>query len=138
MRGRDKIAKELSISGNSFYMYLHEEEIKLAKKGDVAFFSVLETKATDPWRTFETSGFKGYLKAKISDGKEWNHINLAEIFEFRENFFSKQDIPLNVYYLCSELIKLQKGLKLYKTYRDHYSIYQYEREGYKGRKDKFK
>ncbi len=138
MRGNDKVAKELIISGNSFFTYIHEEEFKLAKKGDVAFYSVLETKATDPWRTFKKNGIKGYLKAKIFDGKEWNYINLTEIFEFKENFFSKHEIPINVFYLCSELISKQKNTKLYKTYRDHYSIYQYEREGYKGRKDKLK
>lgn len=135
MRGQSKIVKSLIISGRVFLDIRDSEEISSAQKGDIYLFLVLELQQYDAEKIYETKGYRGYFKAKIFDGYKWCHIDNNELFENKENHFSKSEISLYTFELCKQLLVQKKDIELFRGYREHYSLFLPEREGYRGRKD---
>lgn len=133
MRGQDKPAKSLTLSGN-IYLLNHDESTSITlQKGDLRCYLSTDCKS-DTKSRYQQKGQKGFFKAEIYDGREWHLIDTIDFFECKENYYSKNEIPIHTYTLCKEIFLAKSGTILYKTYRNHYSTHLYEREGYKGKK----
>lgn len=135
MRGQEKKVKTLTISGNIYLLHLHKEEIKSASVGDIYLYLNDEEElypiiAND----YQIKGYKGYFKAKIFDGNIWCLLNNLDFFEDRIHQFTKHEICLYTYENCQERLSEYKDTPVYRTYRDHYSIYLHESNDFKGKK----
>lgn len=131
-RGKAKKIRSLTLSGNVYLKYeiLPEQEFN---PGDIMVYinndSISYIKGS-----YYNSGYSGYLKLNIYDGREWQHIIESEFFEHKENFFSKKEYPIDTYNLIKEIIEGKAGELVYRTYRSHYSTYLHEMNVFKGKK----
>ena len=135
MRGHVKNLKSLHISGNVFLEEIDIEEIIAAKKGDIILYPVVERSVVDLAKFYYKKGCRGYFKAKIYDDYNWCHIDMLDLFDDKQHYFSKSEIPIYTYNLCKSMLEDMKDTELFKTYREHYTLDMPERNGFKGRKD---
>jgi len=139
MRGRAKNQKKLTISGVSFLELRDDERLCEAAAGDVFFQVDVEGAHYPNDGTYAFKGYKGHFRLRIFDGKIWAFLNQHEFFTNKENQFSKSEFPINCYDLCADMMKKFAGTTIYRTYRDHYTITQYQPNDFKGKKgNKFK
>jgi hypothetical protein len=139
MRGRTKNQKKLVISGVTFLEMHSEIVLENLEAGDLLFCIDVEAPFYPNDGSYAFSGYKGCFRMKVFDGKIWALLNAQEFFDQKENCFNKTEYPITCYNLCSELIKKFAGLTLYKTYRDHYTLREYQPNDFKGKKgNKFK
>jgi hypothetical protein len=135
MRGHVKNLKSLHITGNIFLEEIDIDEITSAVKGDILLYPVVERSVVDLSQFYYKKGCRGYFKAKIYDGYNWCHIDMLDLFDDKQNYFSKTEIPIYTFKLCKSVIEDMKDMELFKTYREHYTKDMPERHGFKGRKD---
>ncbi len=139
MRGRAKNQKKLVISGSVYLELQSEEQILSAEAGDILFYIDVEAPFYPNDGSYSFNGYKGCFKMKIFDGKIWAYLNHHEFFDNKENQFSKNEYPINCYKLCVEVIKKFAGTTIYRGYRDHYTLTEYQPNDFKGKKgNKFK
>jgi hypothetical protein len=136
MRGQAKTVKSLFLSGNVYLKYEDEEALETPEKGDICLY--LNTENTDKTRIkgdYFRTGYAGYYKAEIFDGKEWQFLNVNDFCEHKEHYFSKSERSFDTYTLCSEFFRNAAGAEVFKGYRGgHYSLHQYVPGVYKGKK----
>lgn len=136
MRGQAKTVKSLFLTGNVYLKYEDEEQMAAPEKGDIFMYLNTEntTKVAIKGDYFRT-GYAGYFKADIFDGKEWQLLNIGEFCEDKENYFTKSECSIDTYHFCSELLRQKEGAEVFKGYRGgHYSLYQHVPGVYKGKK----
>lgn len=135
MRGQTKNIKSLTLTGKVYLLHHHEEEIANPLPGDVYLYLHNEEEIYPiVMNDYKTKGFKGYFKAQVYDGRTWCFLNNLDFFEDRINQFSKTDIALYTFNACQERLESFAGTKVYRTYREHYTIQTYEQGEYKGKK----
>ena len=134
MRGNVKDKKKLIISGLSFLELRDDEKIAEATAGDVFFHADVEGMHYPNDGTYAFKGYKGSFRMRIFDGNIWAFLSPPEFFVAKENHFSKSEYPINCYLLCADIIKKFAGTTIYRTYRDHYTITQYQPKDFKGKK----
>jgi len=138
VRGQAKEIKSLKLSGKVYLDIEEEMNIKKAEKGDLYLYLFLESLNTNPINAYYKKGYKGYFKAKVYDGYIWCQLDYFDFFQGKENYFSKNEISINVFELCKDILEKESNTEVYKTYRCHYSKYKYESDGnYKGKKGHF-
>lgn len=115
---KDKVL--LTISGNVYLRYEEEEEIEAAKKGDLLVYPQNESLNTTREGDYYSTGFSGYFKVDVNDGKQWCAVLLNDIFPDKENHFAKSELPIDTYGICKEILITWAGKRLERTYREHY------------------
>jgi len=133
MRGRDKEQKTLTLTGKSYLVYIDDEAMEEAQTGDLCFYVTGKIIFNDEAKYYK-QGYKGSLKAEVFDGKQWCLLDMEDIFQNGEQNFNKNDLSINTYHNCEEIVEGLAGTILYRTYRNHYSTQKYQRTGYKGKK----
>jgi len=135
MRGQQKSIKSLVLTGNVYLLHIDEEEISNAVSGDIYLYLHNEEELYPiVMNEYQSKGFKGYFKIKVFDGKTWCFVDNQDFFEDRVNQFSKTDIALYTYNICQERVESFKGRNVYRTYREHYTLEEYQQGEYKGKK----
>ena len=134
VRGKLKTPKTLTLSGKIFLEIEDEEEILAAEKGDLLFRINIDAQNYETLGDYRISGYKGFFRISVYDGKSWFYLSPTEFFEHKENYFAKNEYPYNCYLNCKEIMEKFKGETLYKSYRDHYTRFEYEPNDFKGKK----
>lgn len=117
---KEKQKVTITLTGVVFLRYVHDEAAMQAKKGDLLVYPYNDALNTTRQGEYEKTGFTGYFKADVSDGKVWQPVLLGEIFKNNEQYFAKSERPIDTYHLCEEILKNNEGITLVRTYREHY------------------
>jgi hypothetical protein len=136
MRGQAKTVKSLIMSGNVYLKYEDDEALESPEKGDLYLYLNTENTDKTPIKgDYFRTGYAGYFKAEIFDGKEWQLITVTDFCEDKEHYFHKSERSIDTYHLCSEILRSAEGTEVFKGYRGgHYSRHQYIPGIYKGKK----
>lgn len=133
-RGKVKIIKSITISGNVYLLHYHEEignpgvgDIYLYLNDEEALYPIIQS-------GYQSKGLKGYFKAKIYDGRNWCLLDTLDFFEDRVHQFSKTDICFYTFEICKERLEREEGTIVYRSYRDHYTTQMHEPNDFKGKK----
>ncbi len=121
-QSKDKPKPTIILTGVVFLQYVDDEAALGANKGDVLVYPNNDALHTTKQGEYESTGFTGYFKVDISDGKTWQPLHLNEIFLNRENHFAKSERPLDTYNLCTEILHNLAGKEATRTYREHYQL----------------
>lgn len=119
---KDKPKVSITLTGKIFLQYVDDEEAVLAQKGDLLIYPNNEALNTTQQGEYIKTGFSGYFKVDVSDGKTWQPLLLNDIFANNENHFSKNEKPIDTYNLCTEILRAKTGATITRTYREHYRI----------------
>ncbi|MBN8828474.1 MAG: hypothetical protein J0H68_07190 [Sphingobacteriia bacterium] len=134
-RGKPKDIKHIVLSGKLFLKYVDDQV--LPENGDVLF--VLNNDSTSVYKgTYYSTGYAGFFKIFVFDGRIWQHLIENEFFENKENYFSKKEKPIDAFYICEEIMRSKIGTLVYKTYREHYTTYLHIMNAFKGKKGHMK
>jgi hypothetical protein len=112
----------LVLTGRIFLQYVDDEIALEAQKGDLLVFANNEALHTTHLGEYERTGFTGYFKVDVSDGKIWQPLIINEVFKNRENHFCRTERPIDTYNLCCETLRALAGKTLLRTYREHYEL----------------
>lgn len=108
---------KITMTGKVYIKYI--DDIRKEVLGDVVLY--LNDDAINPFPgDYENLTDSGYIKAKIYDGKVWQHIDIGEFCTDRENKFAKKQRSLDSAYLCMDIMEKYKGTIMLKTYRGHF------------------
>jgi hypothetical protein len=110
----------LVISENIYLRYVDDEAIEAPQKGDLQVFPRNDALNSTRLGEYEGTGYSGYFKVDIYDGRNWQPVIITNIFTRQENHFSKKERPIDTYYICEEVLKNWQGKSLVRTYREHY------------------
>ena len=113
----------ITLTGTIYLRYVDDEEIEtLAKKGDLQVFPNNDALNSTRLGEYEGTGFSGYFKVDVYDGRNWQPVLINDIFLNKENHFAKTEQPMDTYELCEEILKGYEGKQLLRTYREHYQL----------------
>lgn len=122
-QAKAKPKKTLVLTGTVYLMFRDDGQYEtMAKSGDLLVYPSCEPLHTVRQGEYDATGFVGYFKVDICDGRQWLPVLLNDIFDGREHHFSKYDCPSDVYALCEERLQSLTGRALERTYREHYSL----------------
>ncbi len=113
---------EIILTGQVFLQYVDDEAIESAAKGDLQVYPYNDDLHTTNQGEYDETGFSGYFKADVYDGRKWCLVLLNDIFVNQENHFSKKERPIDTYELCLSILQKLKGRILLRTYREHYYL----------------
>lgn len=119
---KDKPKPTITISGVIFLQYVDDEAALDAQKGDLLVFANNEALHTTKLGEYESTGFTGYFKVDVSDGKVWQPLLINDIFPEKENHFSRSERPIDTFKICTEILRALEGKILTRTYREHYQL----------------
>jgi hypothetical protein len=111
----------IALTGQVLLRYVDEEAIELAKKGDLMVFPNNDALNSTRMGDYESTGFTGYFKVDVYDGRDWQPVIISDIFKNRENHFAKRERPIDTYRICHETLLQLSGKNLMRTYREHYT-----------------
>jgi len=117
---KDKPKVTINLTGIVFLQYVDDEAATMAQKGDLLVYPYNDALNTTRQGEYNNTGFTGYFKADVSDGRVWQPVLLGQIFKNNEQYFSKSERPIDTYNLCAEILRNNAGLTLVRTYREHY------------------
>lgn len=112
----------IMLTGKNFLRYRDEEEIALAEKGDTLFFPCSDALNGVHVGAYDRTGFAGYFKVDVYDGREWRPVILQSLFPGREHYFSKKECSIDTFNLCADIVTRLKGREVVRTYREHYGL----------------
>lgn len=117
------IPNKIMITGTVYIKYI--DESPSPKLGDIML--QLNDDATSTLvGDYECERTSGYIKAKIFDGLVWQNISISEFCLERENKFTKKQRALDVAELCRSIIGGYGDNLMYKTYRGHFTLEEYQ------------
>ena len=114
--------KCLALSGNVHLQYVDDEAIEHPVKGDLKLYPWNEALNSTRLGEYGATGFSGYFKADMYDGKQWCLVLVNDIFTEGEHHFSKSERPIDTANLCKEILQKLAGKNLHRTYREHYTL----------------
>ena len=117
---KEKPKVTIILTGVVFLQYVDDEAALQAQKGDLLVYPYNEPLNTTRQGDYNNTGFTGYFKADVCDGKVWQPLLLGDIFKNNEQYFAKTERPIDTYNLCAEILRNQAGVTLIRTYREHY------------------
>jgi hypothetical protein len=139
MRGRLKNPAQVVLSGRVYLELVDEEQISDAQKGDIVLSIEVDAPSFHNDGNYRVRGYRGYYRVKLYDGKIWAYLQAHEFFENKEFHFSKNEYPYDCYLASKEILEGYKGTVVYKSYREHYTKFEYQPNDFKGKKgNKFK
>jgi hypothetical protein len=113
---------EILLTGRVWLQFFDEAISEKAAKGDVVFYAHYTSHNAPVDGGYDETGYVGYLKLDVLDGKKWCPILVTEIFEDSEHHFSKREKAYDTFLLCKERIEALQGRVLLRTYREHYAL----------------
>jgi len=113
---------EIILTGSSWVQFLDEDISARAAKGDVLFYAHYSGQSSPAVPDYEVTGYVGYLKMDVFDGKKWCPLLPAGLFDDGEQHFKKSERASDTLALCTELISQRQGAVLLRTYREHYTL----------------
>ena len=111
----------IMLSGEVYLRYVDDGALEKPSKGDLMVYPYEEALNGARLGRYEETGFSGYFKVDVFDGKKWCLVLLNDIFPERENHFSKKERPIDTYALCKPILQNMKEKTLLRTYREHYA-----------------
>lgn len=117
-----KEKKLITLSGQVFLQYADDEAIEKAEKGDLMLYPYNEALHTTRQGDYGSTGFSGYFKVDVSDGKQWCLVQTGALFPHNEHHFAKSERPIDTYALCAEIVRGFAGRALVRIYREHYEL----------------
>ena len=117
---KEKTKVTITVTDRIFLQYRDDEEALQAQKGDLLVYPNNEALNTTYQGEYEKTGFVGYFKIDVCDGKVWQPLLLNEIFKNNENHFSKTERSIDTFNLCAEILRAKAGMIIVRTYREHY------------------
>ncbi len=117
---KEKSKVTITVTDRIFLQYRDDEEALQAQKGDLLVYPNNDALNTTYQGEYEKTGFVGYFKIDVSDGKVWQPLLLNEIFKNNEHHFSKTERPIDTFNLCAEILRAKTGMVIVRTYREHY------------------
>jgi hypothetical protein len=121
-QAKEKTKVTITLTGVVFLQYIDDEEARHAQKGDLLVYPHNDALNTTRQGEYEGTGFSGYFKVDVSDGKEWQPLLPTGIFKNNEQHFSKSERPIDTYNLCTEILRGFAGSTIVRTYREHYEL----------------
>ena len=121
------IPSKIIISGKVFIKYI--DDTSQARPGDVLLYLNDDSISANPG-DYDTLVLSGYIKAGIFDGMVWQNIDITEFCTDRENKFAKKHRAIDSAVLCRGIMELHKSVCVFKTYRGHFTRYEYEQGEY--------
>lgn len=121
-QSKTKERQQIMLTGQVYLQYEDEEKIPQASKGDLLAWPQNEALHTTRLGEYDQTGFSGYFKVDVHDGKEWRALLLNDIFPGREHHFSKSECPIDTYALCADILRSLKDRVVERTYREHYEL----------------
>lgn len=125
-QSEQKPQKLITITGEVGLLYVDQEQLKNPALGDLGVFPNCDELHMDDGESYYALGFNGYFRVDVWDGKKWCPVVLSEVFPGREHYFSKKDMPIDVYERCKDILLDLDGEKLLRTYREHYELFEEE------------
>ena len=110
---------EILLTGQVYLQYVDDEALERPKKGDLKVYPYNDALHSIRQGDYESTGFSGYFKTDVFDGKKWCLVLLNEIFPNQENHFGKKECPIDTYAICHEMLVALKGRAVLRTYRAH-------------------
>src|SRR5688572_20310955 len=92
----------ITLTGKVLLRYVDDEEIEAARKGDLMVYPNNEALNSTRLGDYESTGFSGYFKVDVHDGRQWQPVIISDIFPAHENHFAKSERPMDTYSVCSE------------------------------------
>lgn len=117
-----KTPKLITLTGNVYLQYLDDFTDIETQKGDLLVFAECKQLHTNFLGEYERTGFSGYFKVDVYDGREWQPVILNEIFRHHEHHFNKKERSIDTYTICKEMLTALSGKHLSRTYREHYEL----------------
>jgi len=117
---KDKVY--LMPNGRVFLKYVDDESIDRAKKGDLMLYPYNDALNSNRLGEYESTGYVGYFKVDVFDGKQWCLVLVNDIFIHSEQHFSKKERPIDTYAVCKAVLEQLKDKPLLRTYREHYTL----------------
>lgn len=112
----------ITLSGKIFLKYVDDEAIEQAGKGDLMLYPYNDSLNSTRLGEYGSTGYVGYFKVDVHDGRQWCLVLLNAIFEHSEHHFAKKERPIDTYGICKEILEGLKGKPLLRTYREHYTL----------------
>ncbi len=119
---KEKTKVTITLTGVVLLQYVDDEAALTAKKGDLLVYPNNEALNTTRLGEYQNTGFTGYFKVDISDGRNWQPLLLNSIFKDNVHHFSKSERPFDTYNLCAEILRGLAGSTVERTYREHYQL----------------
>lgn len=119
----EKNPPKITLSGRVWLRFHDEEEIDAATKGDLQLFTSVEALNTYRAGEYDTTGYAGYFRVDVYDGRDWQPVQLPPLFPEREHYFSKTERPIDTFTLCKGMLEGLTGQTLTRTYREHYTLH---------------
>ena len=127
------IPNQIKLTGAIYIKYI--DDISEVKIGDIML--LLNDDAVSSFvGDYENITNSGYIKAKLYDGKVWQNIDISEFCANKENKFTKKQRAIDSVILCRAILESNKGATLFRTYRGHFTIDQYEPSTYERKAEK--
>ncbi len=121
------IPNQIALTGVVYIKYI--DEITAPNLGDTLLLlndDAISAMASD----YENTTFSGYIKAKVYDGLVWQLMDIGEFCLEKENRFTKKQRAIDSAMLCRDIMIINKGRALYRTYRGHFTTEKYEQQPY--------
>lgn len=112
----------ITLTGKAYLLYVDDEAMESAQKGDLMIYPENDALRSNRMGEYGATGFSGYFKLDVCDGKDWCALLLNDIFPQKENHFSKTERPIDTYQVCREVVANLAGRKVMRTYREHYEL----------------
>lgn len=117
------IPQKITITGKVFIKYI--DDLSNAEIGDVMLY--LHDDATNAFPgDYDNLVQDGYLKCKVFDGREWQHMDIAQFCLHREHKYPKKQKAIDSAYLCKAIIEKAPGSILIRKYRGHFERFEEE------------
>jgi hypothetical protein len=113
---------ELTLTGRAFLQYADDAASDAARAGDVLLYPSVEALRTLRQGEYGITGYSGYFKCDVFDGKRWKPLLPQGIFARKEQYFSKSERPADTCMVCRESIAACAGRTVRRTYREHYAL----------------
>jgi hypothetical protein len=110
------------LSGEIYLRHRDEEQIHAASKGDIMLHPYNDALNNNALGEYEATGFSGYFKVDVCDGKQWCALLSQPFFPENEHHFSKKERPIDTFELCAGMLRAFAGRAVVRTYREHYTL----------------
>jgi hypothetical protein len=112
----------IELSGRVFLMYRDEELMERADKGDLLAYPSTKELHDVYQGSYDVTGFDGYFRIDVYNGKEWLPVVLQSLFPKREHYFGKHECAIDVYEMIVPILAEFKGRTVERKYREHYEL----------------
>jgi hypothetical protein len=121
-QSEEKVRIEIVLTGKVMLQYRDSEEMLQAVKGDLLVYAYNDALNTTRCGEYDATGFVGYFKLDVFDGKDWKPVLSNTVFSDNQQHFSKKDKPIDTFFMFEDMLKGLQGRSVVRTYREHYTL----------------